>query len=62
MPQYMLSLMRSGAMWSCGQPAGLNRRGTFWPSIWRWILAERTTRPISLLYRGGVFRPGMRRY
>ena len=62
MPQYMLPLLRSGAMWSCGQPAGVKPQGKFWSAVWRWIRAERPVRSVSLLYRGDVIKPGTRRY
>lgn len=62
MPQYMAFLMRSGAMWSCGQPPGLKHRGGLWSSFVRWFRAERPSRSVSLLFRGGALKRGMRRY
>jgi hypothetical protein len=62
MPHYMASLMRSGTMWSCGEPARLKPRAGFLSSLFSWIRAERPSRSVSLLFRGDAIKRGMRRY
>ena len=44
MKLYMLPLMRSGTMWSCGRIERLPRFSRFWPLILHWMGLTRARR------------------
>jgi hypothetical protein len=62
MPQFMIQLMRSGAMWSCRRTAGFKPRLGLWSTVRRWFGAARQVSPAALVFRSSVLRPGKPRY
>ncbi len=62
MAQFMVPLMRSGALWSCSRTARLDQRRGFWTRVLRWFSGDPEHPPISLVFRSSALRRGTRRY
>ncbi len=62
MAQYMVPLIRSGALWLCGRKTGLKAGRKFWPSILRWWGGSRPNQSPGPAFLNSTLKPGKPRY